>query len=371
MNKIIYLDAAASALKPDVVIDAEMDFLRNKYANAGRGICPRAAAVDDMVRGARGAVADFIHANENQIVFTSGATDALNRAHDIILNTIGGGKKVLRVGVSYIDHHSARMPWMMSEKAGRCELVVCPLDDKYNIDVSKIVDVDVMVITAMSNVFGVAQDVAEIVRVAHEKNPDVITVIDAAQYVAHAEINAAAWGADFICFSGHKIGADTGLGVMYIRDAARFAPDRFGGGMVNKIIGDELIFNDGVHGFEAGTLPLTQIAGFPAAIDAWRAWPGAHDIIGAMWDALSQNPRIKILTARDASVLTFVARDIHVLDLGAYAGARGLCMRVGNMCASWAMRALHIPGAARLSVGPWNTMDDAIRATEIINGIVK
>lgn len=371
MNKIIYLDAAASALKPDSVIDAEMDFLRNKYANAGRGICPRAAAVDDMVRGARHVVADFIHADENQIVFTGGATDALNRAHDIILNTIGADKKVLRVGVSDIDHHSARMPWMMSQQSGRCELVVCPLDDKYNIDISKIAAVDVMVITAMSNVFGVAQDVAEIVRVVREKNPNVITVVDAAQYVAHAGIDATAWGADFICLSAHKIGADTGLGVMYIRDAARFVPDRFGGGMVNKIIGDELIFNDGVHRFEAGTLPLTQIAGMSAAIDAWRAWGGANDIIGAMWDGLSQNPRIKILTSRDASMLTFVARDMHALDVGAMVGMRGLCMRVGNMCATWAMRALGVPAAARLSAGPWNTMDDAARAVEIINGIVK
>ena len=369
MNKIIYLDAAASALKFASVIELEADFLRNKYANAGRGICPRAAAVDDMVRAARRAVADFIHADENQIVFTGGATDALNRAHDIILNTIG--EKVLRVGVSDLDHHSARMPWMVSEKSGRCELVVCPLDDKYNIDISKIGAMDVMVITAMSNVFGVAQNVAEIVRRAREKNPNVITIVDAAQYVAHDEIDAGAWGADFICFSGHKIGADTGVGVMYIRDAARFAPDRFGGGMVNKIIGDELIFNDGIYGFEAGTLPLTQIAGLPPAIDAWRAWGGAHEIISKMWDAMSQNPRIKILTSRDASVLTFTVRDMHALDLGAMAGMRGLCMRVGNMCATWAMRALDIPGAARLSAGPWNTMDDAIRAVEIINGIVK
>ena len=362
MNKIIYLDAAASALKPDSVIEAETDFLRNKYANAGRGICARAAAVDDMVSAARNVAASFMGAVANQIVFTAGATDGLNRAARLI------GVENMRVAVSDLDHHSARMPMV----AAGADIVLIGLDENYNYDLSSIPAADVIVVTAMSNVFGTPQDVAGVIAAAREKNPNVVAVVDAAQYAAHMPIDATAWGADFICFSGHKIGADTGVGIMYVREPMRWRPDKFGGGMVNKITDAEWIFNDAPECFEAGTLPLTQIAGLRPALAAWRPRAG-HDIISGLYDALSRNPRIKIYTAPDAAVLTFSVDGMHALDLGAMAGARGLCMRVGNMCATWAMRLIDAPagGVARLSAGAWNRPEDVVVATDIINGIVK
>ena len=363
MNKIIYLDAAASALKPDGVIAAEVDFLRTKYANAGRGICARAAAVDEMVAAARARVAGFINAAPHQIVFTAGATDGLNR----VVRLVGSDKKI-RVAVSDIDHHSARMPWM----AAGADIVKIGLDANYNYDLSSIPSADVIVITAMSNVFGVGQHVAAIIAAARHKNPNVIAVVDAAQYAAHLPINATDWKADFICFSGHKIGSDTGIGIMYMREPERWAPDKFGGGMVNKITDDEWILNDAPERFEAGTLPLTQIAGLVPAIDAWCEKSGAA-VQRRLYELLTKNSRIKIYTAPDAAVLTFTAADMHALDLGAIAGTRGLCMRVGNMCATWAMKLIDAPsgGVARLSAGPWNTLEDADNAAEIINGIVK
>lgn len=160
MNKIIYLDAAASALKSETVITAETTFMRDSYANAGRGICARAMAVDEMVLATRRVVAEFMHATPDSIIFTSGATDGLNRVCRII-----GGAPNLRVGVSALDHHSARLPWV----ATGCKIVGCPLDASMNIDVCAIPNVDVLVITAMSNVLGCAQDVAAIVSAAREK----------------------------------------------------------------------------------------------------------------------------------------------------------------------------------------------------------
>lgn len=363
MNKIIYLDAAASALKPDTVIAAEVDFLQNKYANSGRGICARAAAVDDMVAVTRGRVASFIGADSNQIVFTSGATDGLNR----VVHLVGADRGNMRVAVSDIDHHSARMPFVRG-----ADVCVIPLDKNHNYDLENIPAADVMVITAMSNVFGVPQDVAAVIAAARRKNQNVITVVDAAQYVAHEKIDAKEWGADFICFSGHKIGADTGIGIMYVRDPMRWMPDKFGGGMVNKIVGDEWILNDAPERFEAGTLPLTQIAGMRPAIDAWHPHTGV-DVMRRLYEGLSKNPRVHIYTAPNAYVLTFVPDNMHVLDFGAMAGARGLCLRVGNMCATWAMQLINAPrgGVARLSAGAWNTPADADMAIDIINGIVK
>ena len=209
MNKIIYLDAAATYQKSDMVIKAEMDFLRHNYANSGRGVCSRVTYVDNILQDARKSVADFIGANAHQIVFTSGTTDAINKIANMLHLTSND-----IVAVSDLDHHSARLPFVMSG-AG---VVVCPLDENNNIDINNIPYADVFIITAMSNVIGVQQDVAQIIKCAKQKNPNVITVVDAAQSVVHNEIDVMKWDCDFLCFSGHKIGADTGLGVMYIKN---------------------------------------------------------------------------------------------------------------------------------------------------------
>ena len=379
MNNIIYLDSAASALKSESVIAAECDFLRHDYANAGRGICARASNVDDMVANARERVAPFINARPDQIVFTSGTTDGMNRIVHIINDCVcGTGIKNKTVMVSDLDHHSARLPFELLYDSDLCKIVLCPMDDKYNLMCSDLPRADVFVITAMSNVMGVAQDVAGLIAAKKKKNPDVITVVDAAQYVVHDEIDVQKWDCDFMCFSAHKIGADTGLGIMYMKNPERWvSPDKFGGGMISKITGSAVEHNvmfqweNAPAKFEAGTLPLTQIIGLPAAIDYLSANRPDLDLIKYLYDRLSKNPRIKIITPRDATLLTFYVDGMHILDFGALVGARGLCLRVGNMCASWIHRALGVAGTARISVGSMNTMNDVMRAADIIESVVK
>jgi len=367
MNKIIYLDAAATSLKPESVIEAESDFLRNRYANAGRGICARAAGVDEMVAKSRERVAGFINADARQIVWTGGATDALNRVRHIL----GAIHKKPIVAVSDLDHHSARLPWMAAADAGLAEIRVMKLDSDFNIDAASVPYADIMVLSAMSNVLGVAQNVEGIVRAARAKNPGVIVIVDAAQYAAHLPIDVRRWDCDFLAFSGHKIGADTGLGVMYVKDPDGFQPDRFGGGMVARVGEHDITFNPAPEKFEAGTLPLTQIAGVGPAIDYLQVHLVNLDLIKYMYDRLQKMPRVKILSPRDASLISFVIDGMHVLDFGALVGARGVCLRVGNMCATWICRALGIAGSARISVGPWNTMDDMRAAADIIEGVLK
>lgn len=362
MNKIIYLDAAATYQKSGAVIGAQVDFLQNHYANSGRGICARAVYVDDMLARARRRVADFMGGKENQIVFTSGTTTAVNMIARM-LNL--GAEKV--VAVSDLDHHSARLPFEVS----LARTTVMPLDENFNINLSRIPYADVMVITAMSNVFGVKQKIPEIVRIAREINPNVIVVVDAAQYVVHDKIDVVNWDADFVVWSGHKIGADTGLGVMYVKNPNLFSPVNFGGGMVSRIIGDDLILIDGAEKFEAGTLPLTQISGLVSAIDELENNRPNLNLIKYMYDELHNVSRVKMLSSRDAALLSFVVDGMHVLDFGASVGARGLCLRVGNMCATWAHRALGVQGSIRLSVGAYNTMDDVRQAIQIIKDTIK
>lgn len=362
MNKIIYLDAAATYQKPDTIIRAEMDFLRHDYANSGRGVCSRVTYVDNILQDARKSVADFIGANAHQIVFTSGTTDAINKIANMLHLTSND-----IVAVSDLDHHSARLPFVMSG-AG---VVVCPLDENNNIDINNIPYADVFIITAMSNVIGVQQDVAQIIKCAKQKNPNVITVVDAAQSVVHNEIDVMKWDCDFLCFSGHKIGADTGLGVMYIKNPDLYKPVVFGGGMVNKIIGDKIVFNAAPDLFEAGTLPLTQIVGLIPAIENIRKNRPDLNLIRYMYDELSTIDKIKFISHRDSALLSFVVDGMHVLDFGTLIGARGVCLRVGNMCASWIHQHLGIDGSIRISVGAYNTFDEVKQVIEYIKEIIK
>lgn len=389
MNKIIYLDAAASALKPESVIQTGAQFLRDSYANAGRGVCARAVAVDDMVATARARVAKFIGARPNQIVFTSGATDGLNRIVNIITSQ-PGYREMSTFAVSDLDHHSARLPWEALLHNGKIrKMFKCELDKNFDINPNEIPKTDFLIITAMSNVLGRAQDVKKIISAARRKNPNVITIVDASQYIVHKKIDVKKWDCDFLVFSGHKIGADTGLGILYIRDSEKYFPDKFGGGMVQSVYdmraaknadyGAWIYENTGscwvvLHSpekWEAGTLPLTQIAGLVPAIDYLEKNRPNQELIKYAYDELSKIPRVKILTTRDATILSFVVDGMHPLDVGALLGANDICVRVGNMCASWIHRAMGIDGSIRLSIGSWNTIGDIKKFISVMKKIVK
>ena len=366
MNKFVYMDAAASWLKPQSVIESQVDFLANSYANAGRGICARAGHVDTLIDETRGAVADFIGANKENIVFVSGTTDAFNRIVNILQNTYPD--KNLTVAVSDLDHHSARLPFEMSNY----KTVVMPLDNNFNIDIKNIPTADVYVITAMSNVMGIAQDIEQIIKAIHFVNPMAITIVDAAQFVVHGKIDVKKIDCDFLAFSGHKIGSDTGVGVMYIKNADIWKVDKFGGGMVNRVMGDgNIVLNKSPEKFEAGTLPLTQIIGLKHAIQNLSVWDGGHDLIKYMYDELSKIEQIKIFTEPDSCMISFIVKNMHTVDFGALIGAHNICVRVGNMCASWIHKKLNIDGSVRISVGPWNTMDDAKYVVDVIKEILK
>ncbi len=374
----MYFDAAASSLKPNSVIDAEMDFLKNHYANAGRGVCARTNSVDAMVANTRKAVADFINAAPEQIVFTSGTTDGMNRIPNI-LNAASFmyslDDKIIMA--SDLDHHSARMPFENHWHVGKSKFVLCPLDSEFNLDEAAIPYADVFVITAMSNVLGMPQDVKKIITAARAKNPKCITIVDAAQYVAYLPIDVNDWDCDFLCFSGHKIGSDTGIGIMYIKQPRHWWSDKFGGGMIKKITGAApgkvtWSFEEAPAKFEAGTLPLTQIAGLlPAIKECTEHRAQSTDILKYLHYELSKIDRIKIITKPDAHILSFTVDGMHVMDFGAMTGAYGVCLRVGDMCASWLHRLMGIDGTIRISAGFWNTMDEAKELVSIIKKIIK
>jgi cysteine desulfurase/selenocysteine lyase len=242
-----------------------------------------------------------------------------------------------------LDHHSARLPFEKKFKT-----VLCELDGDYNY--KSIPDCDAAVITAMSNVLGMPQ------KIVSRKSQ--IVIVDAAQYVAHEKIDVRDMGCDALVFSGHKIGADTGVGILYLKDPDRWNTDKVGGGQYMA---------SGPARFEAGTLPLTQIAGLIPAINEPRAT--SHEL-RFLYDKLSKIDRIKIITKPDAALLTFIVDGMHALDFGAMMGAHNICLRVGNMCASWLHKKLGYDSTIRISTGAWNTMKEMEQVVSIIKKTV-
>ena len=345
--KSIYLDAAASALKPQSVIDAGLDFLENHYANAGRGICARVEYADQMVIRARESAAGFIGARPGQIIFTNGTTDGLNRIANM-LPRVPASAGMTVVAVSDLDHHSARLPFEAKHKT-----VLCELDENFNY--KSIPECDAVVITAMSNVLGVRQKV-----ITDKKR---ITIVDAAQLTAHEKIDVVEMDCDALVFSGHKVGADTGLGILYLKEPDKWQTDKFGGGQ---------FMATGPARFEAGTLPLTQLAGLPFALKESTEYRAQSiDKIKFLRGELEKIDRIKFISPKDSYLLTFVVDGMHALDFGALMGAHGICLRVGNMCASWLHQRLELDATIRISVGPWNTMEEMEQVVKIIKKIIK
>ena len=340
-NHVIYLDAAASAPKPKSVIDSQTDFLQNHYANAGRGVCERAEYADKMVASVRESVADFIGAAPEQIIFTSGATDGLNRIANMLPTDS-------LVAVSDLDHHSARLPFAEKHKT-----VLCELDDEFNY--KSVPECDAVVLTAMSNVLGVPQKII--------KDDKKTVIVDASQLVVHEKIDVKEMDCDALVFSGHKIGADTGLGILYLKEPEKWNTDKFGGGQ---------FMATGPAMFEAGTLPLTQIAGMPYAIkETVDNRNKTSEKIEFLRNELSKISRIKFISPDGAALLTFVIDGMHALDFGALMGAHGVCLRVGNMCASWLHKRLELDSTIRISAGPWNTMAEMQQVIDIIKKVIK
>jgi len=336
---MIYMDAAASSLKPGAVIDAETLFLSKNYANAGRGVCARATAADDMVHNTRKFVAENIGAESpDQVIFTFNATDGLNRVARIL-----AGKTVI---VSDIDHHSARLPF-----ESHCKTIAAPLTESlcYDWDEIRKVKADAIVITAMSNVLGALVDIPD--------DLPFITIIDASQHIVHQRPDVKNY--DYFIFTAHKVGADTGLGILYQKNPPE--PINFGGGMYKA---------KGAAMFEAGTLPLTQIAGLRLAMENLDATRGdTHKKIIKLREGLALNPKIKFISPADASLISFTVDGMNYLDFGMLMGAKDVCMRVGNMCASWIHNRLGIAGSCRLSLGFWNTDDEIDEVLSVIKVI--
>lgn len=375
--EIAYLDGAATAQKPQTVIDALTRFLMAENANAYRGLYPLAAHATDVYDAARAAVAAFLHAaSPSEIVFTKSCTESIN----LVARSLGEqwGEHDA-VAVTMLEHHSNIIPWQQLSARQGTQLRWIDCDDAGHItmDSLKAVLADgkvrLVAVTAQSNVLGTRPPLTEIIRIAHAAGA--LVLIDAAQAVAHMPLDVGQLSCDFLAFSGHKLYGPTGIGVLYGTKKVLEAMEPFLGGglMIQDVRTDGFTPADVPARFEAGSPPIAEAAGLHAAIN-WLTQYSWNDIaahertmITAMITALSGIDGVRILgpgTADEAhGCVSIVTDGAHPHDLADLLGQEGICVRAGHHCAQPLHRRLHIPASLRFSVSLHTIEEEIDRIT--------
>ena len=366
---LAFLDTAASAQKPRQVLAAIENCYAQHYANIHRGVYKLSQEATAAYEGARQTVAEFIHAEAREIVFTRNATESIN----LVAST--WGRKNLKAGdvvlLSELEHHANIVPWHMLREELGIELRVIPIGDDGGITFDAFENalcekVKLLAVTHMSNALGTCPPVAEMVKVC--KTRGVTTLVDGCQAVIHNIVDVKALGCDFYVFSGHKLYGPTGIGVLYGRYELLDAmpPYQGGGDMIRTVAFDKVTYAPPPSKFEAGTPHIAGAVGLAAAVDYLNSY-GCENIF-AYEDTLfayatKQLQTIEGLTlygmhqSRKA-VLSFTVEGLHPHDMGTILDQYGVCVRAGHHCAQPLMKRLGVPATTRASIGLYNTKAD-------------
>ena len=378
---LTYLDNAASTQKPLAVIEAMDDCYRHHYSNIHRGVHHLSQQLSARYDAVRAQVARFVNASRaEEIIFTKGTTEALN----LLASSLG--ELVLKPGdrvlLTALEHHANIVPWQRACQRFGAELAVVPIDDDGALDTSnfdELLDgVKIFSAALVSNALGSINDLAPLI--ARAKARGIITIVDAAQAVAHMPLDVQALGCDFLAFSAHKHYGPTGVGVLYGRydllDA--MPPYQSGGDMILSVSFERTLYAAPPAKFEAGTPPIVEVIGLGAALD-WLAAKGVANL-GAYEEtlrvaaeaALRELPGLRIIgtAPHKAAVISFTLDGIHPHDAGTVLDQHGVAVRVGQHCAEPVMRRFGVPATIRASFAAYNDHDDidrlvaAVRATQ-------
>lgn len=375
---LAYLDSAATALKPQAVIDAVSDVYARDCANVHRGVHLLSQRATLAYEAAREKVRGFMNARETaEIVFVRGTTEAIN------LVAQSYGRERLRPGdevlLTELEHHSNIVPWQMAcEKTG-ATLVVVPVDDAGNVPIEAFAEklssrTRIAAFAHVSNTLGTVLPVQEMTRLAHERGA--IVVVDGAQGVPHLDVDVRALDVDFYAWSGHKLYGPTGIGVLYGRKEVfqTLPPWHGGGSMIRDVTFAKTTYKGLPDRFEAGTPDIAGAIGLGAAIDYLstldRDAARTHEHALLLWteQALSQIPGLRLIgtASQKIGVVSFVVEGIHPHDLGTLVDSEGVAIRTGHHCTQPLMRRFGLPATARASLGLYNTKEDVVRLADAV-----
>ena len=365
---LVYLDNAATTQKPQCVIDEICHAYTTYNANVHRGVHHLSQVATEAMEEARSTIQRHINAaHSSEIIFTRGTTESINLVATSLGNTcLDAGDEVI---VSAMEHHSNIVPWQMLCERKGIVLRVIPLTKECTLDIeaykklftkkTKLVSV-----THVSNVLGVTNPVKEIIDIAHENNVPVL--IDGAQSIPHKDIDIQTLDADFFTFSGHKIYAPTGIGVLYGKESLlnEMQPYNGGGEMIKSVRFEKTTYNDLPYKFEAGTPDYIGAIALGKAIK-WVDEVGINaiakheqELTQYAVERIKDIDKARIFGTPDGAAVSFLIGDIHPADLGTILDRLGIAVRTGHHCAQPLIDHLGIPGTVRASFAVYNTKEE-------------
>ncbi|HCS22949.1 MAG TPA: cysteine desulfurase [Alphaproteobacteria bacterium] len=375
---VAYLDSAASAQKPQAVIDAMTKVMTEHYANVHRGVYTFGAKTSAAYEAAREKTARFLNAaSEKQIVFTRNATEAIN------LVAATWGETFLQAGdeiiLTELEHHANIVPWHMLRTRKGVVIKVVPVRADGALDMQAFESLlspktKLLAVTHMSNALGTVNPVADMIAKAHAAGAKVL--VDGSQAVVHLNVDVQALDADFYVFTGHKLYGPSGIGVLYGKAdiLAAMPPYQGGGEMIEDVTFDNVTYKEPPYRFEAGTPAIVEAIGLGAAID-WlngidKDAALAHEakLLADAEEKLRAIDGVRIFSTAPerASILSFELAGVHPHDMATVFDQMGLCVRAGNHCAQPLMRKLGVAATVRASFALYNSMEDVERLAEAI-----
>ena len=368
---LVYLDNAATTQKPQVVIDALHDYYCRINSNIHRGVHCLSQLATNEFELARESVRQYIHAATTQeVIFTRGATESIN------LVAASFGRTYLHEGdeviVSEMEHHSNIVPWQIACEEHRAKLKVLPFNEKGELIISELENLmtdktKIVAVAHVSNSLGTINPVDEIIRIAHRHNVPVL--IDGAQAVAHCPVDVQALDCDFYCFSGHKMYAPMGIGVMYgkAKWLNEMQPYQGGGEMIRDVTFEKTTYNDLPFKFEAGTPSVGDVIGLRKAIEYIQniglenIASYENNLLAYATEKLAAIDGMRFIgeAAHKTGVISFLVGNIHPYDMGVLLDHQGVAVRTGHHCTQPVMTHFGIPGTVRASFAMYNTFEEA------------
>ena len=379
----VYLDSASTTQVPDCVLDAVGGFERGGRANVHRGLYPLSIQATEAFEEARAAVGRYLGADAQEIVFTSGATAAINLVAHAFGDSLGPGDEV---ALTEAEHHSNIVPWQMLRERRGVGLNILPIDgsgrpDPDRLEAAVTDRCRLVAVTHCSNVTGAVTDVAPIAARAREVGA--LLLLDGAQMAAHGPLDSAALGADFYVLSGHKMFGPTGVGALWARTAIleRMPPFLGGGEMIRTVTFEETDYAPPPARFEAGTPPIAQAIGLGAAA-AWlmdQDWDAARDHEARLTRGLLEGVRdldgARLVGPEDnenrIGVVSITVDGVHPHDICHILGERGIAARGGHHCAQPLMERLGLEATTRASLALYTTDEETAAFVDALRDAIR
>lgn len=380
---LIYLDNGATTQKPKSVIEAIVDEYYSVNSNVHRGVHYLSQQATELHEASREAVRKFINAAKTEeIIFTRGTTESIN----LIASSFGeaflnAGDEVI---VSTMEHHSNIVPWQLLEQRKGIKLRVIPITDEGEIlidEYKKLFSEKTKLVSVMhiSNVLGTVNPIKEMISIAHSHN--VPFLVDAAQSIPHTKVDVQDLDADFLVFSGHKVYAPTGVGVLYGKEKwlDKIPPYQGGGEMIKTVSFEKTTFNELPFKFEAGTPDYVGTTGlmkalqFVERVGIDNIAKHEHELTQYALSLLTQIPNLRVIgnASERSSVISFIIEGIHHFDLGTLLDRLGIAVRTGHHCAQPLMKRLGIDGTTRASFAVYNTKSEVEALASGIERVIK